>query len=324
MILPDGFGIGSDDGQFSSPEGRRRRALTAIPGCPQGSRVWREKLVQVLASLGFKPFLPDEPCLFKDSGSDPIYLLTWVDDFVSSSPATPDGKKREDALKKGLRRCFPHGLKISPPGSKVYHILGCVLERPSLDVIYFHQRPYIEQLLRRAGCQDGPGCPNQVPVSPSVRLTKGDCCERTADDRDHAWYRSVVMSLNHAQNWTRPDLAYLTSKAAKFMQAPGEPHMRMLRRGLCYLRGKTNLGLVYDFRTSPSRPGLCGFFYASHADYIDTRRSTIAYVFFFSGCAISWKSNLHTFVTTSTNHSELVAAAMAGREAKFLWKLSVR
>ena len=120
VILPDGFGIGSDDGQFSSPEGRRRRALTAIPGCPQGSRVWREKLVQVLASLGFKPFLPDEPCLFKDSGSDPIYLLTWVDDFVSSSPATPDGKKREDALKKGLRRCFPHGLKISPPGSKMW------------------------------------------------------------------------------------------------------------------------------------------------------------------------------------------------------------
>ena len=105
------------------------------------------------------------------------------------------------------------------------------------------------------------------------------------------------------------------------MQAPGEPYMRMLRRGLCYLRGKTNLGLVYDFRTSPSRPGLYGFFYASHADDIDTRRSTIAYVFFFSGCAISWKSKLHTFVTTSTNHSELVAAAMAGREAKFLWKL---
>ena len=45
VILPDGFGVGSDDDQFSSPAGRRRRALTAIPGCPQGSRVWRERLV---------------------------------------------------------------------------------------------------------------------------------------------------------------------------------------------------------------------------------------------------------------------------------------
>ena len=57
VILPDGFGVGSDDAQFSSTIGRRKRAMTAIPGCPQGSRVWREKLVRVLASLGFLNFL---------------------------------------------------------------------------------------------------------------------------------------------------------------------------------------------------------------------------------------------------------------------------
>ena len=96
--------------------------------------------------------------------------------------------------------------------------------------------------------------------------------------------------------------------------------MRALKKGLRYLRGRTDLGLVYDFRKQPSRTGLYGFFDASHADDVDTRKSTIAYVFFFSGCAISWKSKLHSFITTSTNHSELVAAAMASREAKFLWK----
>ena len=210
---------------------------------------------------------------------------------------------------------------MSLPGAEVYHLLGCVLERPSMQVIRLHQKPYIEQLLKRAGCHAGPGNPHQVPVSPNVRLTKADCLERAPGDHEHAWYRSVVMSMNHAQNWTRPDLSYLTSKAAKFMQAPGEAHMRLVRRGLCYLRGKEDLGLVYDFRRPPVRPGLYGFFDASHADDLDTRRSTLAYVFFFSGCAISWKAKLHSFVTTSTNHSELVAAAMAGREAKFLWKL---
>jgi Reverse transcriptase (RNA-dependent DNA polymerase) len=45
VILPEGFGTGQDDDQFSSQEGRRRRALTAIPGCPQGSRVWRQEMV---------------------------------------------------------------------------------------------------------------------------------------------------------------------------------------------------------------------------------------------------------------------------------------
>ena len=53
------------------------------------------------------------------------------------------------------------------------------------------------------------------------------------------------------------------------------------------------------------------------ADNFDTRKFTIAYVFFYARCAVSWKTKLHSFVTTSTNHSELVAAAMAAREAKF-------
>ena len=108
-------------------------------------------------------------------------------------------------------------------------------------------------------------------------------------------------------------------KAAKFMQAPGED-IRYLKKGLRYLRGQLDMELVFDFRKPPAREGLYGFFDASHADDVDTRKSTIAYVFFFSGCAISWKTKLHSFVTTSTNHSELVAAAMASREAKFLWK----
>ena len=129
------------------------------------------------------------------------------------------------------------------------------------------------------------------------------------------------MSLNHAANWTRVDLALLVSKCAKYMQEPGDAHVNCLKKGLRYLRGKTDLGLVYDFSPAPMRNGLYGFFDASHADGIDTRRSTIAYVFFFSGCVLSWKKKLHTYVTTSTNHSELVASAMAAREAKYLWTL---
>jgi hypothetical protein len=75
VLLPDGFGTGKNDEQYSSATGRRRRALTAIPGCPQGSRVWRQKIVGVLSDLGFSTFLPDEPCLFKDISPDPIFLV---------------------------------------------------------------------------------------------------------------------------------------------------------------------------------------------------------------------------------------------------------
>ena len=188
-------------------------------------------------------------------------------------------------------------------------------------ILSLHQRPFLEQLLRRAGFEEGRTKTDDVPVAPGTRFTKADCIERDQGDREHRWFRSVTMSLNHAQNWTRPDLTYLVTKTAKFMQSPGGTHIKILKRGLRYLRGALNLGLTFDFRQPPRRKGLYGFFDASHADDLDTRRSTIAYAFFFSGCALSWKSKLHSFVTTSTNHSELVAAAMAAREAKFLWKL---
>ena len=83
--LTDGFGVGADDTQYSSI-GRRRLALTAIPGCPQGSRFWREKLVRVLASMGFHTFLPDEPCRLKDSTLDPIFPCNRKREETESGP----------------------------------------------------------------------------------------------------------------------------------------------------------------------------------------------------------------------------------------------
>ena len=321
VILPEGFGTGQDNHLYDSFSARRRRALTAIPGCPK-VRVWREKLVGDLGSLGFKTFLPTEPCLFKDdqSGEDPIFLVVWVDDIFVFSPSGPHGRARKQVFVQGMERLFPHGLKVTAAGTRLYHCLGLVVERPSARVIRITSSRTLNKFSRRR-FKDGPGKPDDVPVSPSARLTKADCQERPQGDVTHAWYRSVLMSLNFAANWTRPDLAYLVSKGAKYMQAPGEVHVRFVKKGLRYLRGKLDLGLVYDFSRVPLRHGLYGFFDASHADDLDTRRSTIAYVFFYSGCAISWKTKLHSFVTTSTNHSELVASAMAAREAKYIWSV---
>ena len=96
-------------------------------------------------------------------------------------------------------------------------------------------------------------------------------------------------------------------------------HATSQNSNACYVTlGATDLGLTYDFSQGTPRQGLYGYFDASFADCVDTRRSTVAHVFFFKGAVVSWKTRLYSFVTTSTNHSELVASAMAAREAKFL------
>ena len=63
------------------------------------------------------------------------------------------------------------------------------------------------------------------------------------------------------------------------------------------------------------RSGVYAYFDAAFADDVDTRRSTMAYLFFYEGCLLSWHSKLHTMVTLSTNHSEYVASAKCAREA---------
>ena len=88
-----------------------------------------------------------------------------------------------------------------------------------------------------------------------------------------------------------------------------------------YMKKTADIGLVYSFATPPEKLGTYGFYDASHADDVDTLRTTLAYLFYYAGCCISWNSKLHTYVTTSTNHSEYCGAAKAAREAKWLEKM---
>lgn len=106
------------------------------------------------------------------------------------------------------------------------------------------------------------------------------------------------------------------------MQNPGDKHLDYAKHLLRYLKSTRDFCLEYRFDGGVPREGIYGYYDAAHADDIDTRRSTMACVFFYWGCPISWKSRLHTFVTTSTNHSEYVASAIAAREAKWVEKMA--
>ena len=140
---------------------------------------------------------------------------------------------------------------------------------------------------------------------PAFVFTSKDCSTGEADrtGEDSRW--SVCSDVH-------------MSKLARFMQSPGAKHVKELKRVLRYLRCNQDLGLALDFSRPPSKQGLYGYFDASFADCVDTRRSTVAYVFFYGSAVISWKTKLYSFATTSSNHSELVASALAAREAKFL------
>ena len=160
------------------------------------------------------------------------------------------------------------------------------------------------------------------------KLSKKQCpsAEQAAVMSDEQrWFRSNIASFIYLTSWTRPDMAYAVSKLCRFMHNPGRTHIVALKRLMRYLHATADHGLKFDFSpltAAGAKTGIYGYYDASHADCPDTMRSTCAYVFFLSGCPISWHTKLHTVITTSTNHSEYCAAAKAAREAKWWEKVA--
>ena len=78
--------------------------------------------------------------------------------------------------------------------------------------------------------------------------------------------------------------------------------VRMLR----YLKGTEDYGLFYrnDFVDGDS---IVGYADAGYQSDPYSGKSQTGYVFLSGGAAISWRSQKQTIVTTSSNHSELIA-----------------
>ena len=247
-----------------------------------------------------------------------IHILVWTDDICVSACESDAARVQELLL--ALRVHYPNGIHEGEMRSGGLSILGTEIIRQEARKLFIHQKPFLVKLLEKAGFGSGPDRGVQIPINPTFIFTSRDCATAEEDKKseDSKWYRSVLMSVSYLANWTRPDVAFAVSKLARFMQAPGQKHVKELKRVLRYLRCNQDLGLAMDFTSTAAKQGLYGYFDASFADCVDTRRSTVAFVFFFSGATISWRTKLYTFVTTSSNHSELVASALAAREAKFL------
>ena len=319
VTLPEAFNDNGDLQKDAQRSSTRHRVLKVIPGCPQGSKLWHADITTFLRSEGFVGVAPQEECLLVESGRPRgIHLLLWTDDICVSYSV--EDKPRVRALLSSMKKRYPNGVHEGEKRQGEMTVLGTSVVHQGPRKLFIHQKPFLDKLLEKAGFNAGPEHGVQVPISPTFIFTTKDCAQCPAErgSEESRWYRSTLMSISYLANWTRPDVAFAVSKLARFMQAPGLNHIKELKRVLRYLRCHRMLGLQFDFENEPQRPGLYGYFDASFADCVDTRRSTIAFVFFFGGAVVSWKTKLHSFVTTSSNHSELVASAMAAREAKFL------
>ena len=129
-------------------------------------------------------------------------------------------------------------------------------------------------------------------------------------------YQRKIGSLLFAAVTTRPDIAFATSRLARFLMNPGAVHHEAADRVLLYL---------YDTRWRALELGGGKWLeVASDASFADNtldRKSSQGYTIKLFGGLIAWKASKQDTVTTSTTEAELLALSQVAKEAIFTSRL---
>jgi hypothetical protein len=177
-----------------------------------------------------------------------------------------------------------------------------------------HQQKFAQDLLKRHDMQD---CtPTLTPMLPGTRLTEADCPAIVDEDR-RTRYASMCGGFCYLVTQTRPDCAFAHSELSRFQRNPGQVHMEAMEYLFRYLKGTTDIGLMY--RRSPE----LGFELHAYGDSDwganpDNSRSTLGWQTFLGKCLVSWKSKTQRSVAMSSSEAEYMAASNLSKEIIYL------
>ncbi|XP_057528050.1 secreted RxLR effector protein 161-like [Amaranthus tricolor] len=176
------------------------------------------------------------------------------------------------------------------------------------------QKSYIEKILSRFGMKKSK--PISIPTSMSCKLS----LSMSPQTEELAYmsrvpYANVVGCLMYVKVCTRPYIAHAVCVVSQFMARPGREHWQGVKRIFRYLRGTTDISLVYGNGKKFLVTGYSGSDYTAD---VDTRRSMTGYVFTLGGSMVSWKSTLQSSVTLSTAEVEYMALNSAAKESIWL------
>ena len=102
------------------------------------------------------------------------------------------------------------------------------------------------------------------------------------------------------------------SNVDKFSSHPTNKHWVAVKRIMRYLKGTSDLGLLY---TKEGSSKCVGYSDSDWGGDLDDRKSTSGYLFLIGGGSVSWRSKKQSSVALSTAEAEYMALASAGQEA---------
>ena len=280
------------------------RLKKSIYGLKQSPRCWNLALDSKLKEIGLSQSSHD-PCIYyKNEKGNMLVVCVYVDDIILAG-------QQEGSIQQ-VKVALASAFDIKDLG-RLNYFLGIKIEQKSDNSIWIGQPAYIEKLLTTHGMQN---CkPVNTPVSIGNKLVKANEEDEPVNQRQ---YQSAVGSLMYLAVSTRPDISYAVSSLARFSCKPTNEHWTALKRLLRYLKGTTNLGILYS---NTGMDKCIGYTDADWAGDQDDRKSTSGYIFLLCGGAISWKSQKQKCVALSTAEAEYIAMSTATQEAIWLRQL---
>ena len=197
--------------------------------------------------------------------------------------------------------------------------------------VTLNQCQYIADMLDWYGMSDCHTCP--TPMNPKSELTTE---QSPQSDTKHTEvksipYQNVTGSLLYAAMATRPDIAFAVRVLCQFNSNYGTTHWTAAKWVMCYLKGTTDLSIIYHQDAEKSLEGTLsgiydleeieGFTDADWAGDIETQKSTSGYIFTLTGGPVSWSSKAQTTPALSSMEAKYVSTTHAAQEAIYLCTL---
>ena len=315
------------------------RLFKTLYGLKQSGHHWAQMLHDHLLGGGFKRSTADS-CMFRlkvkrgklDPKTKPkhfdiieeIIVGSYVDDLCYAGSS--------DWILKWFHKFIADkfNIKTSETGPLEW-ILGARVRRNlSTGTTSIDQEVAITKLAKKLGLHDSN--PVKSPMINSSPLMIADPEARPPPQFD---YLSVIGSLLHIVNFTRPDVAYAVGALARFSCNYDASHVKAVKRVVQYLYHTTHICITYfrdgdgfsqkntptvweagchplDWDKDPNERFKV-FTDASFGDDVQTRRSSSGELIFMNGGPISWFSRLQKLVALSTAEAEIYAATDAAK-----------
>ena len=274
----------------------------SLYGLRQSPKNWFSTMDVELAVIGFRP-LKSDPCVYVYKDETGFVALTlYVDDILFFGASKPLLNK----LKKKLMNRF----ETSDMGD-VSRILGMNVTRDrEKETITINQKDYTQDVIQ---CYGMKGCnPAYTPgVGPELSLNQPE--ENLLNEEEKRRYQAITGAVMYLAQVTRYDILYAVNQLARAMSKPAKAHMGAVKHLLRYLAGSTDFSITYKqggFR-------FAAFSDANRGNNPDNARSTSPYTVMLANAPISFKVGLQGLTAQSTMEAELVAAALAMKEAIF-------